>query len=84
MARRERLERLPDRIQMWCDLIQQALPFRRDPHTAWLAQQQRIAEALLQLPHLGLRALTVRFTVSAARVRLPELIVNSIQVEIGA
>jgi len=52
MPRGEWLERLADRIQMRPHLLQQALSLRCQLHPACLTQQQRVAQALLQLAHL--------------------------------
>ena len=51
-TRRIRLEGFVDRIQMRADLVQQALTFQGEGDAARLADQQRLAQALFQLPHL--------------------------------
>jgi len=46
------LEGFVDRIQMGPDLIQQALSFQGQGHTACLPDQQRLAQAFFELAHL--------------------------------
>ncbi|MNN28010.1 hypothetical protein D3C81_1415650 [compost metagenome] len=52
VPRRERPEGRVDRIQMRADLVEQPSPFRGERNATRLPQQQRIAQPLLQLPHL--------------------------------